>query len=356
VLQLKLNGKLFGGWTEASITRGIAQAVSTFDLKVTDRWDNKQWAVAPFDDCQILWNGSPIITGYIDTNAISYDAESHQISITGRSKTADLVDCSVASAQFKNQNFQQIVQALCKPFGIDVVAQVSTGSAFLSWKAEEGMPVFEAIENLARLRGLLLTDNGSGNLVITQASTTRISTPLELGVNIKSGSGRFDVRDRFSDYIIKGQQKGGDEISPEFAAHVSATVKDTNVKRYRPLILQAEDQTDIATAQKRARWESNVRFGLSQVFGYTVQGFEHANGLWQPNTLVHVKDKYLGLDTDLLITSVTNLLSNSGTETYLTLGHPRAFIPEPIATPVKSKNSVTKKKPATGPQWDELNP
>lgn len=356
MLQLKINGKLFGGWTEAAITRGIDQLAGTFDIKVTDRWENQQWSISPFDSCQVLWSGKTVITGYVDSVSISYDAGSHEITIAGRSKTADLVDCSAASSQYKNQSLSQIAAALCQPFGIDVKTEASAGGAFLSYKPDEGVQVFEALEKLAGLRGLLLMDNAAGDLVITQAGTDRISTALKMPGNIKSGSGNFNVKDRFSVYTVKGQQKGGDQISPEFAAHNKASITDTNVTRYRPTILQAEDQADLSTVKKRAQWESNIRFGLSQSFRYTVQGWEHKNGLWQPNTLVHVKDKYMGVDTDLIIASITYLLGSNGTTTELVLAHRKAFIAEPIDTPVKSKNSVTHKKSYTGPKWQELNP
>ncbi len=352
MLQLKINGRLFDGWTEASITRGMAQMASSFELKVTDRWENVKWEIAAFDGCELLWKGEPILTGYIDSNSVSYDAESHQITLTGRSKTCDLVDCSAASAQFKNQWFEQIATALAAPFGVDVVLETSTGTSFESWKPDDGVQIFEALEKLARLRGLLLMDNGNGNLVITRAGIDRISTPLELGVNIKAGSGQFNVVDRFSDYIVKGQRKGGDNISPNFAAHATGIVKDSRVPRYRPMQVQAEDQTDTGAAFDRAQWEANVRFGQSQRLSYQVQGWEHANGLWQPNRIVAVKDSMLGLQTDLIISSVVYRLSDQGSETQLTLAHPKAFANKPIdvSTPAKAKPGTVK----GGIVWQEL--
>lgn len=350
MLQLKLNGRIFGGWTEAVITRGIAQLASTFELKITDRWEGETWNISPFDECQVLWKGEPILTGYIDGNEISYDAESHEFTITGRSKTGDLVDCSAVSRQYKNQTFQQIAQALCGPFGVSVVDDAGDAYRFPTWKPDEGVQVFEALEKLARLRGLLLMDNGDGNVVIARAGSEKISTPLKLGENIKAGSGSFNASRRFSEYVIKAQQKGNDNSTAAYSAHVKARVSDSRVPRYRPLILQSEDQADTATAAKRAQWESNVRFGQSQSFNYSVQGWEHDAGLWQPNKLVPVTDSLLGIDDDLIIASARYVLNDKGSVTQLSLAHPLAFLPEPV--PVKNKSSKSGKSVE---RWQELN-
>ena len=341
MLQLKINNRVFSGWISATVTRGLRQASATFDLSLTDRWDGQQWAIRPYDSCELVYNNQTLVNGYVDSSSISYDDESHDITVTGRSKTADLVDCSVASKQFNNQKIESIAQSLADPFGVKVTANVNTGDRIRSWKPDEGTSVFEAIEDLARLNALLITDNSNGDLLLTQAGTDRAPANLESGVNILSASGLFDVRDRFSDYIVKGQQKASDDIDAETAAHVVATIKDAGVTRYRPLILLAEEQVNTKVAQKRGQWEMNSRLGRSQVVTMTVQGWQVNNVFWSPNQLVRVKDPVLGVEAELLIASVQYLLDgSSGTTCRLELMPIEAFSPEPPDDKKKKKDTT----------------
>lgn len=334
MLQLKVNNRVFSGWKSATVTRGLRQASATFDLSVTDRWDGEPWLIRPYDSCELFYNNQRLINGYVDSLSIDYDSESHEITVTGRSKTADLVDCSVASKQFNNQKIESIAQSLADPYGVKVTANVNTGDRIRSWKPDEGSSVFEAIEDLARLNALLITDNPNGDLLLTQAGTDRAPANLESGVNILRASGLFDARDRFSDYIVKGQQKASDDIDAETAAHVVATIKDPGVPRYRPLILLAEDQVNTKIAQKRSQWEMNSRIGRSQPVTITVQGWQVNGVFWSPNQIVRVIDKVLGVNAELLIASVQYVLDDSnGTTCRLEIMPMEAFTPEPPEPP-----------------------
>ncbi|MDB2704920.1 hypothetical protein N9Y67_00095 [Pseudomonadota bacterium] len=350
MLKLKINNRLFTGWTGASITRNLKQAATPFNLSLTDKWDQKAWQVKPFDKCELVYNDVVMVSGYIDSASVDYDAEDHSVSISGRSKTADIVDCSVASTQFKNQKIDAIIRALVKPFGINVLIEADAGHAIPFYKADEGVSVFEAIEKLARLRALLITDNGNGDLVLTQAGTQRAPAALVHGQNIKAASASYDVKERFSDYTIKAQQKGSDDIDAVAASQIKASVKDQNVTRYRPLILTTEDQADLRTATARINWEANIRTGLSQTFIITVVGWMVAGVLWDINQIVRLTDPLLGVDVDLLITAVDYSLDESGTLARLTLQPRSALLPEPEIT--KTKAQKAKEIPVI---WTDLN-
>ena len=224
MLRLKINNNVFDGWTEARITHGVRQASSSFQLSLTDKWQGKSWQIKPFDKCELFDDDDALINGYVDSASTSYDSESHTVNISGRSITADCVDCSAESKQFNNQTIQQIATELAKPFGVAVVNDVGELKRIKSFKPDEGSTVFESIERLARLDGLLVTDDANGNIVLTRAGEARISTPLVNGENILSASASYNVSGVFSDYIIKGQPTGGYDLSSAPATHVKAFV------------------------------------------------------------------------------------------------------------------------------------
>lgn len=350
-MELTVNGTVFEGWTSARVTAGLTQAARTFEASVTDVWEGKRWEIRPFDRVAVSHQGMQLIDGYVDAAGIDYDAESHTVRVSGRSKTCDIVDCSATPKQYKRQTLNQIASDLCAPFGIKVIGGAE--QVIASWKPDEGSQIFHAIEDLARLQGLLVTDNANGDLVLTSAGKARGAVDLELGKNIKACSAAFDVRDRFSEYIVKGQQKGSDTSTPELAAHPKAQQSDGGVPRYRPLLIQAEDQIDVSAAQTRALWEKNTRIGKSQRIRYTVTGWTD----WIPNTIIRIKDSFAGIDTSLLLVSVEYSLDAGGTTAVLELMHPGALVPEPIPPkPVKSKRSAPAQQDAaannSGVQWE----
>lgn len=330
-VELKVNGKLFAGWQQVRIERGIEQIAGTFDLTVTDRWNTDQgqqaFEIKPGQGCEVLVDGQTVITGYIDTVNRSYDANSHQISVSGRDKTADLVDCSAIfkSGQWSGKRLEQIATDLTAPFGIAVTAAVDTGSVIPVLAIQEGESVFELLERAARMQAVLLVSDGKGNLVLTRAGKERAPADLLEGGNILSADGEFSWKDRYSDYIVKGQRVGNDEDFAETVAQQAEGVKDAGINRYRPLIVIAEDQEGNATLKQRAEWERNVRKGRATRGTITVQGWGVNGTLWQPNTITRMQSPLLAADLDVLIVSVSYSLDDSGTLTTLQVANPSAF-------------------------------
>ncbi|SPD73833.1 Bacteriophage Mu P (fragment) [uncultured Desulfobacterium sp.] len=247
---LKINNLEYGGWKEVHISRGIDQIAGGFDLTVSDRWpgQNTVRPIRPGDSCTVAIDGVTVITGYVDDVSPYFEDQQHDLHIAGRDRTGDLVDCSAVfgSGEWRNRTILQIASDLCGPFGISVSADVDCGAAFSKWNIQESETVFECIERAARIRGLLLTPDGTGGLLITRASTERISTALVEGENIKSGSGDFSWRDRYSAYTVKGQNAGDDYTTTAQNAGPKGEAQDPAVTRYRPLIIIAEDQADSA--------------------------------------------------------------------------------------------------------------
>lgn len=328
--ELKVGGSYYGGWTSLSVTRSIEQIAGTFSLDVTERWPGSslQRVIRPGEACQLLLDGHPVIDGYIDDVEPESDKQSHTVRISGRDKTADLVDCSAIhkSGQWKGAKLESIARDLLKPFGIGLKVETATGAAIDSWNIEEGESVFECLSRAARLKAVLLVSDAEGNLVITRASKTQISDALVEGQNILTSTGKFSWKDRFSHYIVKGQSKATDDFFGDHAAQVQARVKDEVVSRYRPLVVVAEDHAHAASARDRAEWERNVRMGRACRATITVQGWSRPGGdLWQPNTLVHVASPSLSVDAELLIAGCTWRLDERGTVTQIAVARREAF-------------------------------
>lgn len=339
-VRLTVDGDDWAGWQSYRINLGMQQLAGSFDLTLTERWSGQEQrrALRVGAPCTLHYDGELLITGYLDNVAPTYNGEDHRITVSGRDKTADLVDCSAPSTQWIGRGLADVARELCAPFGIGVIDQAGANAAFRSLKPNDGETVFEMLDQAARIRGVLLITDGRGNLVITRAGREQAGDALRLGQNILSGSGNFDLRDVFSTYTFKGQQPGDDYLSGETAAAVQAKASDSRIKRHRPLTLIADGPLDTAAARERVTWERNVRWGRSQSITYGVQGHRQSTGaLWRQNMRVPVFDAYQFLDgAERLITDLTYILDDQGERCDLTVMPREAFDlveqPEPEAT------------------------
>jgi prophage tail gpP-like protein len=329
-VKLTVNGADYAGWKSVSIARGIEQIAGTFELGVSELWPGQKIVrnIAPGDLCTVSVDGQVVITGFVDDVDIRHDKETHEVRVAGRDATGDLVDCSAIhkSGKWAMAKMESIATDLCSPFGISVSvsAEVNTGAA-VEWNINEGESAFECLDRLAKSKGVLPISNGRGGLVITRAGKAgRVSTSLQLGVNILGGNLKLSFRERFGRYIVKGQGASSDALFAD-ATRLKAEAVDPMIGRYRPLVVIADDLADGATVQRRALWEANTRTGKSAQPNIRTQGWSHLGGLWQPNTLVHVVDKWMRTDADLLIKSVSFGLDESGAITTLGLTLPQAF-------------------------------
>lgn len=311
---LQLSGVNWLGWKGLRFTRSLEAFSGSFQVDLADRWSagQKPLPVSGGMQCKLLCDGEVILTGFTDSDdkvkgQAGGQAE-HSVSVSGRDKSGDMVDASAlhGPAEWRGLTATQIVAELARPFGIGVSGSADAGAPFAVFKLEVGESAFDAASRALRLRSLLAQPDGVGNLVIETLGARISQTLLEEGGNIKRFSSRTNFEERFSEYIVLGQQQGSDEIFGEAAAAVRGRAVDQAVTRYRPLIIRGESQMDQAGAKRRAEWEKTVRAARSFSLTVILAGWRDRAGLlWRPNTLVPVRIPYLGLKRRLLISTVT---------------------------------------------------
>lgn len=327
------------GWTSAFVQRSIETLSGFFSLIVVD--DTKQklnnnWPLQTQDECVIRINNDVLITGYIDSVQINISEESHVISIRGRDKTCDLIDCSATNkpGKYAKINIFNFAEVICSPFGITVKAE-SGVDLTKTFKASlnPGESAFEALDKKAKELGILIITDGLGNLVLGNNDRTELNDPLVYGQNIKNARASYDYTDRFSYYRVETQGSSSEKTGWDAKVGVFGEGHDDGVNRYRPLIIRGESQMTSAFAQRTAQWEALVRAAKSQIIDITVQGFRQSNGeLWEINKLVdvHIPPCYVNPPVQLLVTSVSYELSENGSFTKMTLMREDAYTSQPI--------------------------
>ncbi len=348
-LSLEAGGKLYRGWKSAVIDQGIDQISGGYQLEIIDRWNGQSvsWPIVPGDQCVLRIGDDTVITGAVDTTAIEFDARRHTVSVTGRDRTGDLVDCAaVHSPDQWSLPLEQIARILAAPFGIKVGADLATGDAFVDFKLQQGECAFAAIDRMCKMRGVLPVSDSLGGLRITRAGTSTTSTALIEGKNILGAKGEFSWSQRFSKVIVKGQSGGAGVSDDATAAAVRAESSDRAINRYRPTMVIAEGNLNGSGAKARAEWEIAVAAGKGTKVTITVPGWRQDNGqLWPINALVPVQSPTLGIDDVLLITHLRRSLGERGTITELSLTRPDAY--RALAILPKSKKGATGLPPGT---------
>jgi prophage tail gpP-like protein len=334
-VSLTVDGLDYSGWKSVEITAGLEDQARSFNLSITWKWPGQ---VEPLPlkqgaKCQVRIGDDLVLTGWVFATPISYDHQQITTSISGRSLTADLVDCAAINkpGQWNNQSVLAIVKALASPFGIRVRSEIPEGAKLSDHTIEPGETAFESIDRLLTLFRVFSTDDAKGMAVLAKpGSEARAFDTLEVGKNILAGDASLDFSAVFSEYRVLGQKSGTDEEFGEQAAEISAVVADPRMTRKRVMIIQQSGQMTNELAQARANWERGSRMGKALTTTYTVQGWRQSNGaLWKHNALVRVIDPIIGFDRIMLIARVTYSLTDSGMLTKMEVGPPDGFEPEP---------------------------
>ena len=368
-IYIDANGKTFTGWLESTIERSLENLAGTFTIPVSQ--DPTQPPSVVRGDAVVVRIGSTVlVTGYVLATGGAVSRSDSGLSITGRDRTGDLVSCSAIhqGGMWASSSIKKIAADLCKPFGIDVVVAPGTdlGAAITGFKLEHGETVANALARAARLRGVLVTTDGKGKLLITKAGKTRFEGAVVVGENVIKVDDIGSDAERYSHYIAVGQgggvgalkilsvnatatanpspagttgttaSKGGNRKNP---GHKTVVV-DPEVRRYLPLIVKAEGHSSPAELEQLATHTMRVKRGHSVGFKYLIEGWTWRGKPWPVNARVAVYDRANGFDgQEMLICSVkSSVTRDKGDTTELLLRPIDAYDTLPIRA-IKGKGT-----------------
>jgi prophage tail gpP-like protein len=354
---LSVNGQKYGGWSDIRVTRGIEVMPSSFLVSLTERYPDQPTVmdIQPGDPVLVQIGQEIVLTGWIDRVASSIDTRGHHITVIGRGRCSDLVDC-VAFAdnrQFLNRSVFDIATAVSKPFNI-VVSQRDPGTPVIknSNLTADGQIIpqlntnltvspFSIIEEMARYASLLAYEDVNGNVVMAQVGTKEAATGFVQGVNVQSASAMRAMDMRYSQiWALYLAVDSTLQLTPGAPASVGTSnaniigkATDSTVTRYRPSVLISEQGFaggDIAI--QRAKWEIARRYGRSQAITLVVDSWRDGDGnLWEPNTLAPVDMPALQIPNKKWLISEVSFIVNlyRGKIAEVTMMPKEAFVPQP---------------------------
>jgi prophage tail gpP-like protein len=338
-LILSIGGKRLKGWKEFEVFRSIERGPHHFEVTLR----KMQWrtpkakdyvSVKGGDAFRLFLDDTLLISGNIDVARPNYDATTMDLTISGRSKLGDLVDCSTTGQKFTQQDLLQIATILCKPFGIAVhVAKgVDIGGVFASDQVlAEGQGVWEFLEYISRIKGVRLIGDAKGDLWLTRGPQGRAKQALTLGENVLSAGSTDDHRQRFSHYTVQ-VEPDDDDFGDAGAQHIQGEHIDKTIKRYRPITITTDVKCSLKECATQALWQFKSHYGRSRQAPYVVHGFRQAPGepVWPINALVRIDDAYLDINEDRLIVSTKMTLNDKGPLTEVVVQPADAYDLQPL--------------------------
>lgn len=339
-LELVVGGARYTGWREVSVSRSVDTAAGSFKVSAVPT-ATEAWPIRPLQAVEVLIGGVPVLNGWVDSLRASSDSQGRSVEVSGRDRAADLVDSSavVEPGEWRNLGLWDLARELAAPFGVDVLRDgTPAGEApFGVFALNPGETAWTAIERAARMRGVLVFSNGTGDLVLEEAAHgSTLEAELregEPGGNVFRSSLRWTLADRFRIYTVRGQAQGSDATFGAAVSEVEAEAQDLEIDRDRRLLVIAEGSVSTADAEDRAQWEAAVRRARSLVLEVEVPGWRQTpqGEPWPINRTVHVLIPSLSVSGTFLIRAVRfSRGTDAQAQSTITLAPLGALDPQPV--------------------------
>jgi prophage tail gpP-like protein len=344
LLTLVIGGKSFTGWAQLTFTQNVDTCADAFAMVAPfdpSRMDLVT-ALVPWSLCYLYIGPDLVLTGYLEKIDTHHDERSRRVTVEGRSKTGQLVDCIVPGAanhQF-NGTLQQIAQALCQPFGITVGGQYDTDPMYPIIDTEE--TIFKFLDRCAQgkaVNGMVIPGitqavakiscDGLGRLTVLPPypSGSPVATLIEGKGPYLGGDTSYDATKRFSQY----------QIFPEGKQTVAlGLAADPAVKLYRPT---GKATGDIFGQDPNtlAKYERGMAYIAASSFSTRATGWRTpktpaeatpTGPVWLKNTLITLQAPSIRIaqEAQFMIAGATMTLNEEGKKTTLRLVPPGSYV------------------------------
>ncbi len=328
-LGVVVNGALFQRAKAITVSRSLRSFAGWFEV-VASADGSERLPIKLNDRIQVVSGATGgLLTGFVESLRVRQDAGSHDITVSGRDITADLVDSSLRTKEFNGPiGFEDLVGNVLRAQDLISIGVVNEAGPLGDIKESElisgeiGESAFGFLEKYARRVQAILTTNEDGNVLIMRAGA--IDSGVQLirqagnpATNILASSVEINVTDRYRDYVCQSQiSTAGPNVDAtvQEATAQSGSAQDRGARSGRFLEMEAETPMDSDACGDRAKLEANVRRAQSLDYRATVQGVPTDLRL---NRLVRVRDQICGIDDRLLISEIEHRFDMSGTTTSI---------------------------------------
>lgn len=289
-ISVVVNGQAYQGWLQSEVQRSLETISGTFSIPVSLVPGNPP-PIHRQDEVQVCIGSTVVMTGYVLAAEPFYRRGDCGMRIMGRDRTGDLVHCSAIhkGGQWRSATLDRIARDLVQPFGLDVVVETDLGAKIADFKLCHGETVLDALARAARLRGVLVTRDHAGRLLLTKAGNKVFAGVIQRGANVIAMEGMGTDDNRHRSYVAFGQSNTVADF--DAARGMKAQAVDSEMRRYLPLVINAHGNITQAELQTLVDHTARVRRGHSMGLRYTVEGWTWQGQPWPLNQRVTVLDR-----------------------------------------------------------------
>src|SRR5262245_11937378 len=328
VATIDVGGVRFDDWESVWVQHRWAEGYPLFRFTCAERdpllplWEKKQ--PHPGEEVTIFLGAILAVSGIILVRQVAYDAASHGVMLQGVGITWCAVRSSIIGRNnFDNMNFEQVARIVLGQVGfVPEVVGVLNPLPFKKLQNEPGETIWNFLERIARPRGIILGSDHAGHVLLVDKHTKPIMAQLIEGQNILRMQCTKSIKDKYTDYWVRGQTAADDSQHGREASEQEARTPGALPACYSPLLTMAEQPVwGRPEVQDRANWEAHWHESAEIEADVTVQGWKKPDGdLWHGGDDVYVWSPMAPLDQVMKVETATFTQDrNSGTLTTLHL-------------------------------------
>ena len=346
LVTLVIGGMSFTGWAGVTITQNVDSCADQFSLSAPfnpSRADLLK-ALQPWMLCYIFIGPDLVLTGYLEKFDTQFDSSFRRVTVEGRSKTGQLVDCIVPGGAGNHQwlaggkTLQGIAAELCQPFGITVggydtaplAAIIDTDETIFRFldriaqgKAVNGIVIPGLMQAIAKI-----SCDALGRLVIQPPYPTgpAVASLIEGKGPFLKGTSSYDATKRFSQYQIFPEGNVGQPMG---------SASDPAVATYRPGgkrtgDIYGQDANLLAVYERGMAYIAALSVSVDTVGWRTPKtpAEDPPTGpVWQKNTLIVLQAPSIRIanEAQFMIAGATMTLNEEGRRT-LRLCPPGSYV------------------------------
>lgn len=319
IITLVVDGYALQGFQSVEIQKSMQNGAMSFSMTASAAsWSPQAMALRNGQQVEIYSSpvdstgfggggglGDLIVTGAVDEYNAEYDGDGRTVTLSGRSKGRDAIDCHPIKHQtglVRNKTLLAAAQEFDE-FGTNwSTDQQLQPIDTIQRRPEE--PLFDTIERYARRGGFMLPAQPDGGIMITRAGTKRHSGALVLGQSpVEKMSVKITTTQKRSPVVVRGQRRSGTGSTNLRQEYQDSGDDDGS---YRPALIIAEgDHTD-QDLQTRAKWERLRMAAYGIRIGATTSCWRDDGGMiWTPGYLMAIENDPEGVDGDFTLSTVT---------------------------------------------------
>lgn len=337
-MRLEVNGIQYTNFISASCDIRLDSLSNRFSFEAVA----PQGQPLPFkggEACKVIVDDELVLTGFIEVVSVDYNGEDHTIFVSGRDKTADLLDSTIDTIddlRGDGLTLKVLIETVIKQLELSImVIDEASPKPFSATEdiaaPEPGDNAFSFIESYARKRQVLLTSNADGNIVIAKNSGQTASGAVQhiIGAsdnNVMSSSFSFDTTGRYNAYKMASGLNpvalnlAGDTDLASLVNQSGGTF-DNDIRAGRQLIIISEAPFSDSSCETRSKWEADIRRARGLIYSASVPQFRvggDTGALWQINRIYQIVDDFVGKKETMLLNSITfNFDADQGRNTEL---------------------------------------